>query len=73
MRLYNEADLAECSKVELERKLAMVKCNDDLTRGEKDANIDLINFALCGGVHHTRQDVLEDIKAGEADIDDIGV
>ena len=60
-----EADLAKCSEKELESKLAMVKTNSELTDDEKDANIDLINFALNGGVHHTREDVLEDIMEQE--------
>ena len=72
MRLYGEEDLVKCSKEELERKLEMVQVNEDLTDDEKDANIDLINFALNGGVHFSRKDVLEDIEAGKADTNDIG-
>jgi len=78
LRLYSAADLKVIAdkgaegKLELERKLAMVKTNEDLTQEEKDKNIDLINFALNGGVQHTRMDVLDDIKAGEADISDLG-
>ena len=78
MRLYDEdvlkalADKGVDGREELERKLSMVKCSEDLSEEEKSANIDLINFALNGGVQFTRKDVHEDIKAGAADISDIG-
>jgi len=66
------ADKGVEGREELERKLAMFKCSSDLTQEEKDKNIDLINFALSGGVQFSRADVHEDIKAGKADTDDIG-
>jgi len=78
LRLYDESFLMELAnkgqdgKEELERKLAMVKCNEDLTNEEKDENIDRINYALNGGQKFTRKDVEEDIKAGAADTDDMG-
>ena len=70
LRLFEESFLAKCSKQDLERKLAMVQTNSDLTREEVEQNRDRILFALNGGVHYTRQDVLDDIKASEADISD---
>lgn len=73
MRVYDICTLKECSKIELEKKLKMVQCNDDLTIKEKDANVDIIKFVLNGCVHNRRDDVLEDIKNGSADIDDIGL
>lgn len=78
MRLYIAEDLKALFEsgaegcAELQRKLDMVKSNEDLTLEEKDKNIDLINFALNGGVHFSREDVLEDIKAGAADTSDMG-
>ena len=78
LRLYDAdvlkalADKGKDGVAELERKLEMVKQSEDLNNEEKSKNIDLINFALNGGVHFTREDVHEDIKAGSADIDDIG-
>jgi len=78
LRLYDAdalkvlADKGAEGKMELERKLEMVKSSEELTDEEKDKNIDLINFALSGGVHFARKDVHEDIKAGKADTEDIG-
>lgn len=78
LRLYNAhvlkalAEKGAVGKQELERKLEMVRSSDELTNDEKDKNIDLINFALGGGVHFARKDVIEDMKAGKADTDDIG-
>jgi hypothetical protein len=57
------------SKEELNRKLAMVSVNEDLTLEERSANIDILNFVLNGCVHHTRFDVLRDIADCSADID----
>lgn len=70
LRLFNESDLAKCSKANLVRKLLMVETSIDLTFEEVKQNRERINFALNGGVHNTRQDVLDDIKASEADISD---
>jgi hypothetical protein len=78
LRLYREsalkalADSGVEGRMELERKLAMVKCNIDLTNEEKVKNIDMINFALNGGVKNTRFDVLKDIQAGLPDDIDKG-
>lgn len=72
LRLFNESDLAKCGKKDLERKLAMVETSIDLTPEEVKQNRERINFALNGRVHYIREDVLEDIKAGEADISDMG-
>jgi len=54
----------------LKRKLAMVD-GGDLTTEEKRLNRDMINFALTGE-RDMKQSVLDDIKAGEADISDMG-
>jgi len=57
---------------ELKRKLSMVKVSEELSHDEKAENIDRINYALSGGQKFSREDVDEDIKAGLADIEDIG-
>lgn len=72
LRLYDEEVLANCSKLDLEKKLLMVETSNELTPEEVKQNRERINFALNGRVHYTREDVLEDIKAGEADISDMG-
>lgn len=78
LRLYDEAALKLIAakgaegKKELERKLDMVKTSIELTDEERSINIDRINFVLHGCVHHTKQEILDDIEAGSADIDDMG-
>ena len=78
LRLYSESVLKAIAesgvdgRIELERKLDMVKCNDDLTDEEKAKNIDMLTVALNGGVKNTRFDILEDIKAGLPDDIDKG-
>lgn len=76
LRLYDQSELVKLKEspggiVELERKLSMVKSNEDLTDEEKDKNIEMIHFALTGEVS-VKQSVLDDIEAGQADISDIG-
>jgi hypothetical protein len=57
------------SKLESEKTMNVP---DDRTQEEKDKNIDMIEFALNGGVRNTRKDILEDIKAGLPDDIDKG-
>lgn len=45
--------------------------NNFLTKEEQDYYIDEINFMLTGA-RHSKESVLESIKAGAADIDDLG-
>lgn len=71
-RVYTHEQLKDCSKLELERKLNMVETSIALTQEEVVANRDMILFYMNGGVRGQRKDILRDIKAGEADIDDIG-
>lgn len=72
MRVYTDEQLENCSKLELKQKLNMVNTSNDLSRGEIDANVAIIEFHLNGGVHHPMKDVVEDIRAGQADTNDLG-
>jgi len=57
---------------EVHTLLSLIKCSD-ASDEEKDKCVKEIEVFLNGGVKHMRKDVLEDIKAGQADTDDIGV
>lgn len=75
MRLYNQQELINLrkqpdGKEELERKLAMVRSSDELTDKEKHLNIEMLEYALTGK-KYTKQQVLDDIDAGMADMNDI--
>ena len=70
-RVYTDAQLKGCSKMELEAKLNLVNTSIALTPDEVVKNRDMILFYLNGGVRGVREDIIEDIKAGQADIDDI--
>ena len=69
MRVYAADDLKGLSRNELLLKLNMVKGSNELTREEICLNVDEIEFHLNGGVHRPIKEVIEDIKAGEADKD----
>ena len=80
-RLYEESylkalyDKGREGREELEQKLAnekTISVPEDRTEEERTENIRRLEFALNGGVKNTREDVLEDIKAGSADISDMG-
>jgi len=71
-RIHTDEQLKDCSKLELEKKLNMVNTSIDLSLDETRQNRDMINFYLNGGVRGRREDVVKDIKAGQADTDDIG-
>jgi len=72
MRVYTQEDLKDCSRMNLERKLNMVKTSVDLTEKEIRLNVNEIELALNGGVHCPMSEVIKDIQAGEPDISDIG-
>jgi len=66
---YKEED----NKHLLPRLLDSVKINNDdfLTKSEQDFYVDEISY-LITGQRHSKAEVLADIVAGSADIDDIG-
>lgn len=67
MRLYKDLELK--SKEELLRLQDLVATHSELTIDEKKANLDNIDMYLYG---HTKKDqILADINAGLADIDNI--
>jgi len=72
MRVFTQEDLKDCSRMNLERKLNMVKTSADLTEKEIHLNVCEIELALNGGVHNPMSEVIKDIQAGESDISDIG-
>jgi len=72
MRVFTQEDLKDCSRMNLERKLNMVKTSADLTEKEIHLNVCEIELALNGGVHNPISGVIKDIEAGEADTNDIG-
>jgi len=71
MRIFTQEDLKDCSRMNLERKLNMVKTSADLTEKEIHLNVCEIELALNGGVHCPMSEVIKDIQAGEPDTDDI--
>ena len=71
MRVYTSKQLKGLSKKELQLKLDMVNGSIYLTDEEIIANRDMIQLFLNNGVKYTTKEVLEDIAAGSADIDDI--
>ncbi|MDQ1340775.1 MAG: hypothetical protein QG567_1933 [Campylobacterota bacterium] len=71
MRIYTKEQLHGLSKQALQLKLDMVNASIALTREEVIANREVLTLALNNGVRFSIPDVLEDIKAGSADIDDI--
>lgn len=58
------------TRMDLEKLLGLTMCSEACP--ERDTNIEAIKLALNGGVKYSRKDVLDDIKAGEADISDMG-
>jgi len=71
MRIYTKEQLHGLSKQALQLKLDMVNTSIALTREEVVANREVLTLALNNGVRFSIENVLEDIKAGSADIDDI--
>jgi hypothetical protein len=71
MRIYTKEQLHGLSKQALQLKLDMVNTSIALTREEVIANREVLTLALNNGVRFSIPDVLEDIKAGSADIADI--
>jgi len=71
MRVFTDEQLQDCSKQNLERKLDMVKCSDELTREEQKQNIAKIEYYLNGKAYFTPSEVMDDIIAGRADDNDI--
>lgn len=60
------------TKLQLQTMLDMVKGSNDLSRDEIEQNVKEIEFLLNGGASKRREDILRDIEAGSADIDDMG-
>ncbi|MFA5669905.1 MAG: hypothetical protein WCX83_00235 [Candidatus Cloacimonas sp.] len=71
MRIYTKEQLKGLSKQELQLKLDMVNGSIYLTDEEIIANRDMIQLALNNGVRYPIDEVMLDIKAGAADIDDM--
>jgi len=71
MRIYTKEQLHGLSKQALQLKLDMVNTSIALTREEVVANREVLTLALNNGVRFSIENVLEDIKSGSADIDDI--
>jgi hypothetical protein len=71
VRVYTKEQLKGLSKKELQLKLDMVNSSIYLTDAEVIANRDMIQLALNNGVRYPIDEVMQDIKAGAADIDDM--
>ena len=71
MRIYTKEQLHGLSKQALQLKLDMVNTSIALTREEVIANREVLTLALNNGVRFSIENVLEDIKSGSADVDDI--
>lgn len=69
MRVYTNKVLAKKNKRELRSILDSVKSSCELTTLEKTINIDKINSYLKKSVRN--DEVLMDIEAGRADMDDM--
>lgn len=69
MRVYTSEQLKGLSKQALQLKLDMVNSSNALTREEVIANRDMIFLFMNNGGRHPIPEVIEDIKAGSADID----
>lgn len=72
LRVYTPELLKDCSREELEKKLDMVKTNQDLTQEEIGLNVAEIEFFLNGGVRKPNKKVINDILDGQSDISDMG-
>lgn len=72
MRVFTQKDLKNCSRIDLERKLNMVKGSIDLSRKERDLNVAELEVALNGGVRNHMSKVILEIDASKADAGDIG-
>lgn len=73
MRIYTKEQLRGLSKQALQLKLDMVNTSIALTREEVIANRAILELALNNGVRYPIDNVIEDIKAGMADIDDLEI
>lgn len=71
MRIYTKEQLHGLSKQALQLKLDMVNTSVALTREEVIANRAILELALNNGVRYPIDNVIEDIRAGMADIDDL--
>jgi len=71
MRVHTKEQLKGLSKQALQLKLDMVNSSVDLTPAEIIANREVLTLALNNGVRFGIPEVLEDIKNGSADIDDL--
>lgn len=71
MRVYTGEQPRGLSKQQLQLKLDMVDSSMDLTDEEVIANREMIHLFMNNGVRHPLPEVMEDIKAGAADIDDL--
>ena len=72
MRVFSKEQLENCSRVDLERKLSMVKTNDELSQEEIRLNVAEIEFFLNGGVRSPNKEAIDDILDCQADISDMG-
>ena len=72
LRLFTLEQLKGRSLSSLTVTLDGVMTSDELTEEEKRLNIEILEFAISGGMSKARNEaILADIKAGEADISDI--
>jgi hypothetical protein len=72
LRVYTKERLTNRSKEELQSLLDGVKTNRHLTPEEIEANVVAITEAINGGIKRPNIKILEEIKAGAADISDMG-
>lgn len=70
MKVYSNSVLENMSSLQLDNALAMVQLSDDLTLEEKEENIEKINFFIRGGVVAKSVKLLNDIQAGQPDMND---
>ena len=70
MRVYTKEQITGKSKRELQVMLDGVKVSD-LTNEEKAANVELLEVEINGDIDKRNIQILDDIKAGEADTSDM--
>ena len=73
MRVYTSEQLEGLSKQELQLRMDMVNSSNALTMEEVIANRDMILLYMNNGVRHPLPEVIGDIMAGSADIDDVEI
>jgi hypothetical protein len=73
MRVYTSKQLEGLSKQELQLRMDMVNSSNALTMEEVIANRDMILLYMNNGVRYPLPEVIGDIMAGSADIDDVEI